>query len=185
MFGTNFCWFSSRSRFSFLWNEILLRLRSETVRLWDPGFCLKPSISVYVRDRLALGACYLFGTNFCWFGSSSRSSFLWNEILSCSRSETVRLREPVLVIYGPGPFTFEGFCLRRGPGYCLISSLFLGGLLGPFILVISQSWGQRRIRVFRLLLLHFLIVIVLFSVFPGFAVALRAVFALPSPDVKW
>ena len=150
----------------------------------------------------------MFGTNFCWFGSSSRSSFLWNEILLCSRSETVWLREPVLVIYGPGPFTFEGetrrvrchhcsyfcsqlcmtlkgFCLRRGPGYCLISSLFLGGLLGAFILVISQSWGQRRIRVSRLLLLHFLIVIVLFSVFPGFAVALRAVFALPSPDVKW
>ena len=79
-----------------------------TVRLWDPGFCLKPSISVYVRDRLALGACSLFGTNFCWFGSSSRSSFLWNEILLFSRSKTVRLREPVLVIYGPGPFIFEG-----------------------------------------------------------------------------
>ena len=52
----------------------------------------------------------------------------------------------------------------------------------------SGHWselGQRRIRGSHLLFLHFLIVIVLFSVFPGFAVALRAVFALPSPDVKW
>ena len=77
-------------------------------RLWDPGFCLKPSISVCVRDRLALGACSLFGSNFCWFGSRSRFSFLWKEILLCLRSETVRLREPVLVMYGPGLFSFEG-----------------------------------------------------------------------------
>ena len=92
----------------FVSEKIVLGIRSRTVRLWDPGFCLKPSISVYVRDRLALGACSLFGTNFCWFGSSSRFSFLWSEILLCLRSETVRLREPVLVIYGPGPFSFEG-----------------------------------------------------------------------------
>ena len=104
----------------FVWNEIfffvsarlrepvLFGIRSKTVRLWDPGFCLKPSISVYVRDRLALGACSLFETNFCWFGSRSRFSFLWNEILFRLQSETVRLREPVLVIYGPGPFSFEG-----------------------------------------------------------------------------
>ena len=86
----------SGSRFCF--GKMVWGIRSKTVRLRDPGFCLKPSISVYVRDRLALGACSLFGTNFCWFGSRSRFSFLWNEILLCLRSETVRLREPVLVI---------------------------------------------------------------------------------------
>ena len=63
----------------FVSEKIVWGIRSKTVRLWDPGFCLKPSISVYVRDRLALGACSLFGTNFCWFGSRSRFSFLWNE----------------------------------------------------------------------------------------------------------
>ena len=92
----------------FVSEKIVWGIRSKTVRLWDPGFCLKPSISVYVRDRLALWACSLFGTNFCWFGSRSRFSFLWNEILLCLRSETVRLREPVLVMYGSGPFSFEG-----------------------------------------------------------------------------
>ena len=92
----------------FVSEKIVWGIRSKAVRLWDPGFCLKPSISVYVRDRLALGACSLFGTNFCLFGSRSPFSFLWNEILLCWRSETVRLREPVLVIYGPGPFSFEG-----------------------------------------------------------------------------
>ena len=92
----------------FVSEKIVWCIRSKTVRLWDPGFCLKPSISVYVRDRL--GACSLCGTNFCWFGSRSRFSFLWNEILLCLRSETVRLRESVLVIYGPGPFS-----LRKHP----------------------------------------------------------------------
>ena len=101
-------WDRSSPGGGFLSGKIVWGIRSRTFRLWDPGFCLKPSISGCVRDRLALGACSLFGTNFCWFGSSSRSSFLWNEILLCSRSETVRLREPVLVIYGPGPFSFEG-----------------------------------------------------------------------------
>ena len=83
----------SGSRFCF--GKIVRGIRSKTVRLQDPGFCLKPSISVYVRDRLALGACSLFGTNFCWFGSRSRFSFLWNERLFRLRSETVRLRESV------------------------------------------------------------------------------------------
>ena len=91
--------------------KIVWGIRSKTVRLWDPGFCLN-QVLVYVRDRLALGAYSLFGTNFCWFGSRSRFSFLWNEILLCLRSETVRLREPVLVIYGPGPFSFEGETTR-------------------------------------------------------------------------
>ena len=60
----------------YLSEKIVWGIWSKTVRLWDPGFCLKPSISVYVRDR-------------------------W-------RFDTVRLREPVLVIYGPGAFSFEG-----------------------------------------------------------------------------
>ena len=47
----------------FVPEKIVWGIRSTTVRLWDPGFCLKPSISVYVRDRL--GACSLFGKNFC------------------------------------------------------------------------------------------------------------------------
>ena len=42
-----------------------------------------------------------------------------------------------------------------------------GGLFIAFILVIGQSWGQRRIRGSDLFFLHFLIRIVLFSVFPG------------------
>ena len=92
----------------FVSEKIVWGIWSKTVRLCDPGFCLKPGISVYVRDRLALGACSLFGTNFCWFGSRGRFSFLWNEILLRLRSEAVRLREPVLIIYGPGPFSFEG-----------------------------------------------------------------------------
>ena len=83
---------------SFVSEKIVWGIRFKTGRLWDLSFCLKPSISVYVRDHLALGACSLFGTNFCWFASRSRFFFLWNEILLCLRSETVRLREPVLVI---------------------------------------------------------------------------------------
>ena len=86
----------------FVSEKIVWVILSKTVLLLDPGFCLKPSISVYVRDR------WLWGPVLCWFGSSSRFSFLWNEILLCLRSETVRLREPVLVIYGPGPFSFKG-----------------------------------------------------------------------------
>ena len=65
-----------------------------------------------VRDRLDLGVCSLFGTNFPWFGSSSQFSFLWNEMILCLRSEIFRLREPVLVIDGPGPFSFEGGARR-------------------------------------------------------------------------
>ena len=91
----------------FVSEKIVWGIRSKTVRLWDPGFCLKPSISVYVRDRLALGACSLFGKNICWFGSRSRFSFLWNVILLRLRSETVRLGELVLVINNPRPFSFE------------------------------------------------------------------------------
>ena len=120
---------------SFVSEKIVWGIRSKTVRLWDPGFCLKPSISVYVRDRLALGACSLFGTNFCWFGSRSRFSFLWNEILLCLRSETVRLREPVLVIYGPGPFSFEGETRRwrchRCSYFCSQRSSEAGNCLWP------------------------------------------------------
>ena len=57
----------------FCFGKIVWGIRSKTVRrALGPGFCLKPSISVYVRDRLALGACSLFGTNFCWFASRSR-----------------------------------------------------------------------------------------------------------------
>ena len=91
----------------FVSEKIVWGIRSKAVRLWDPGFCLKPSTSVYVRDRLALGACSLFGKNICWFGSRSRFSFLWNVILLRLRSETVRLGELVLVINNPGPFSFE------------------------------------------------------------------------------
>ena len=60
----------------YLSEKVVWGIRSKTVRLWDPDFCLKPSISVYVRDRL------------------------W--------SDNVRLREPVLVIYGQGSLSFEG-----------------------------------------------------------------------------
>ena len=85
--GANFIWNEiflfvsavrdrSSPRASLVSEKIVWGIRSKTVRLWDPGFCLKPSISVYVRDRL------------------------W--------SDNVRLREPVLVIYGPGPLSFEG-----------------------------------------------------------------------------
>ena len=36
----------------YLSEKVVWGIRSKTVRLWDPDFCLKPSISVYVRDRL-------------------------------------------------------------------------------------------------------------------------------------
>ena len=93
---------------SFVSEKIVWGIRSKTIRLWDPGFCLRPSISVYNKDRLVLGACSLFGRNICWFRSRSRFSFLWNEMLLRLRSKTVRPREPVLVRYGPGPFSFKG-----------------------------------------------------------------------------
>ena len=82
---------------------MIMSLKQKKIKI-KPG--IKLNHNIYVRDRL--GACSLFGTNFCWFGSRSRFSFLWNEILLCLRSETVRLGEPVFVIYGPGPFSFEG-----------------------------------------------------------------------------
>ena len=69
-------------------------------------------VSVYGPGPFGSGASSLFGTNFCWFGSRNRFSFLLNEMLLCLRSETVRLWEPVLVIYGPGPFSFEGEARR-------------------------------------------------------------------------
>ena len=97
---------SPESRFCFRKNCFGYTVKDHS-SLW-PGFLL-----VYtVRDRLALGASSLFGTNFCWFGSRNRFSFLLNEMLLCLRSETVRLWEPVLVIYGPGPFSFEGEARR-------------------------------------------------------------------------
>ena len=61
----------SGSRFSFGKNCI----RSKTVRLWDPGFCLKPSISVYVRDRLAWGPFLCLGRSFV--GSPPGVGFLF------------------------------------------------------------------------------------------------------------
>ena len=76
-------WDRSSPGGGFLSENIFWGIRSRTFRLFDPGFCLKPSISVCVRDRLALWACSLSGTNFCLFGSRSRFSFLWNEILLC------------------------------------------------------------------------------------------------------
>ena len=66
-------------------------------------------------------------------------------------------------------------------GYCVISSLTLGGLFRAFILVIDESWGQRRIRGSLLLFLHFLIFIVLFSVLPGFRGCTAGSLCVPEP----
>ena len=73
----------SGSRFCF--GKIVWGIRSKTVRLRDSGFSIN-QVSVYTSGTVfALGACSLFGTNFCWFGSRSRFSFLWNEILGTLR----------------------------------------------------------------------------------------------------
>ena len=167
---------------------------SGTVWLWGPVLCLG---RIFVGSAPVAGLLF-FGTKYyCFrglrpFGSGSRFwSYTVRDRLSLKEKQGVDvvtlLLLPFATLFRSRKLcmTLKGFCLRRGPGYCLISSLTLGGLLSAFILVIGQSWGQRRIRGSHLLFLRFLIVIVLFSVFPGFAVALGAVFALPSPDVKW
>ena len=70
-------------------------------------------------------------------------------------------------------------------GYCLISSLTLGGLLSAFILVYDQSWRQQRIRGSHPLFLPFLISYFLSPFFQDFTVTLKEILALSSPDVKW
>ena len=57
----------SGSRFCFGKNR--LGIRSKAFGSGTRFFVKKPSISVYVRERLALGAYSLSGTNFSWFSS--------------------------------------------------------------------------------------------------------------------
>ena len=57
----------------FVSEKIVRGIRSKTVRLCDPGFCLKPSISVYGPGPFGSGGLF----------------FVWDEFL------LVRLQEPV------------------------------------------------------------------------------------------
>ena len=76
----------AEGRLVFVSERIVFCIRSGTVRLREQGFVQNQVLVYAVRDRLALGACSLFGTNFCWFGSGSRFFFVWSEILLCMRS---------------------------------------------------------------------------------------------------
>ena len=62
-------WDRSSPEASFISEKIVWGIRSKTFGSGTRFFVKKPSISVYVRERLALGACSLSGTNFCWFVS--------------------------------------------------------------------------------------------------------------------
>ena len=74
----------------FVSEKMVWGIRSKTDRLWDPDFCLKPSISVYVQDRLGLGACSCLGrifvgsapgVGFLFFGTKYYSPvILWKKI---------------------------------------------------------------------------------------------------------
>ena len=77
-------------------------------------------------------------------------------------------------------FAFQSFSAS-------ISSLTLGGLLSAFILVLDQSWGQRRIRGFPCVFSGFLFFSFSFHVFffQDFAVALQEFLARPKPDIVW
>ena len=83
---------------SFVSEKIVWGIRSKTGRLWDLGFCLKPSISVYGPGPFGSGGLFFVWDEFLLVRLQEPVFFLWNEILLCLRSETVRLREPVLVL---------------------------------------------------------------------------------------
>ena len=68
--------FHSSPGAGFVSEKIVLGIRSRTVRPWDPGFCLKPSISVYGPGPVGIGVLF----------------FVWDEFL------LVRLQKPVFFI---------------------------------------------------------------------------------------
>ena len=139
---------------------------SGTVWLWGPVLCLG---RIFVGSAPVAGLLF-FGTKYyCFrglrpFGSGSR---FW----SCTVRDRLPLKEKQgvdVVTTAPNcvrnalqkpqtVYDLKRLLLRRGPGYCLISSLTQGGLLSAFILVIGQSWCQRRIRGSRSFFFAFLL----------------------------
>ena len=121
-----------RSGAGFLFRSELFCMRFGTVRNREQGFCFKPSISVHGTGPFGSGSLFVVWKDLVRLREPV-CSFVWSDILMCTRSGTVRL---------PGAV----FCLRRSiyrvcsPGPLGSGSLYWSYLRSRTVFALGASF---------------------------------------------